>query len=112
MIFCIYFHLVLIKNHNVHVLCESKSVINLDLNWKQSFLINVTPQLAAISSATMWYSTQIRPIVCVHFALPKIAKDKEATVAIACSFAVHFADVNPSYNNHLSQGTLGTSLLG
>ncbi len=72
----------------------------------------MTPQLAALSLATSCDSTLIRPMRHVHFALSKIAKDKKATVAIACSFAVHFANVNPSYNNILSQGTLATSLLG
>ncbi len=36
-IYCKYFHLVLIKNHNVHVCL--KAVNKLDLTWKQSFLI-------------------------------------------------------------------------
>jgi hypothetical protein len=42
----------------------------------------------------------------VYFALSKIANDKKATVAIACSFAVHFAIVNTSDINHLSLGSL------
>jgi hypothetical protein len=44
--------------------------------------------------------------MCLFCIAQDLAKDKEATVAIACSFAAHFAIVNTSDINHLSLGSL------